>query len=136
MHPLPLIKRTIRSVRARLEHRMTAIGAPDMREISNFPLRQRRQSQAVKHAIKTRELLEKLNYFRDKMHLHRDAVTKFDLMLSRSNDASQIKDVDLLLEERLKSEMDIQILSEKMVEIKRRQTVSTRIRSSAAPNDI
>ena len=122
VEPLPIIRSTIRSVRARLERRMSRVETSDLREISNFPPRKGRQSQAVKHAVKTRALLEKLNYFRDKMELHRDAVTKFDLMLNCCDEDSQIKDVDLLLEERLKSEMDIQILSEKMGEIKKSLT--------------
>lgn len=121
---LPLIKSTLHSIRIRLEK-----GLNRKKMLNSFikSSSSRRNSQVIKHAIQIRALIEQLNYLKTKLKNNQAERAKCDLLIEKYNKNQcdnthkydNIDDIDFLLEERMKMEMEIELLTPYIAKIKK-----------------
>lgn len=104
---LSLIQDTLQALRCKLEQRLTSQDYTNpFRFIPN----------AIKHSIKSRAFIEKLNHFKSILKSKQADKEKYDELILQNHDDEC---VDLLLEERMKTEMEIECLMHKMKKIKK-----------------
>lgn len=114
---LPLINNTLHSIRVRLERGLTE---QEMLNTFHSSPKKRKHSLAMKHAIRTRAFIEKLQYLKAKLNDQRAERAKIDLMVTKYQQSDNDENcIEFLIEERMKIEIEIDLLKTYISKVKK-----------------
>ena len=125
---LPSINDTLHSVRIRLER---GLNEQEMLNTFHSSPKQRKHSLAIKHAIQTRALIEKLQHLKGKLKDHQAEKAKIELMIRKfeNTDDHLVADhklddteqdcMEFLIQERMKIETEIYLLITHISKVKK-----------------